>query len=490
MQQEEQQRSDQQAEKQEHAEKEQERLLRLTISEDGQRAFLSVLMSSGRKAIGFDDLMEFLDRHEVVFGVKRSRIKGLLRKLAMGEEAVRHQVAYGREPKKGKDSDVKLCIDPSVEAGKEDGAGKSIDYRERGFVCLVKQDTLLLSATPPGPGTPGKTVTGAEVAAIPGGIDIPPTRTNVYDEEGLRWKAAISGQFNFEPGRLLEVSEELRIPGNLDYRFGNVDWDGPIIIEGDILPGFSVVSRTSIQVQGDVQGEAQLQCDGPIKILGSINSGAEGLVSCTGDLFAAQILNSKVEADGDVEVKRLILNSQVVAGGHVTMTNPRSEIRGGRVEGVLGLTVSTAGSSEGVTTVLVSGLTLGYHDEAKVLGKDISELSRSIDEAVRNFRVRYEKVKVGDLKPDERKRHDEAQARADHRSKTGMAHLAEMKDRRKTLREKYKQCEDETMIQVLREVFPGTLICIGVKAQKLLEQRVNRDTFYQQAGKIRLLSES
>ncbi|MBN4049933.1 DUF342 domain-containing protein [bacterium AH-315-M10] len=474
----------------ENALERQERLMRLIVSEDGLRAFISVSMKSGRKALTREDVLDFLERHEVIYGVKGSRIKILLRKLAMGDEVVRHQVAYGLEAKRGMDSEVKICVDTSVEAGKEDGADESIDFRERGFVCLVKQDALLLSATPPGPGSPGTTVMGAEIAAIPGEVDIPPIRSNVYDEEGLRWKASIEGQFHYEQGQLLEVSEELRIPGNLDFRFGNVDWDGAIVIEGDVSPGFSVVSRTSIKVKGDVQSEVNMQCDGPIEILGSINTGTEGLVSCTGDLAAAQILNSRVEVDGDVEVTRLIMNSFVVAGGHVSMTNPRSEIRGGRVEGVRGLAVSIAGSAEGVSTVLVSGLTLSYHDEAKALGRDISELSRSIDEAVRNFRSRYEKVNLTSLAPDERKRHDEAQARADHRSKTGMAQLAEMKDRRKTLREKYRQSDDETMIQVLREVFPGTLICIGVKARRLLKEHVSRESFYQQAGKIQLLSQS
>jgi uncharacterized protein (DUF342 family) len=274
----------------------------------------------------------------------------------------------------------------------------------------------------------------------------------------------------------------------VDYEVGNIEYEGRIVIHGDIKPGFTVISRTGVLVRGEVMDGAQVSSEGPIDVEGNICLGEKGLIICGADLGADQILDSRVEVVGNVNVERLILNSNVVCGGHLTMVQPDSQIRGGRIEAVQGISVSIAGAPSGAPTVLVTGITLAYHEEAKKLGQAAGELSRRIDDAVSNYQKAWPAEEHETYVGPQRERFLDAKARVDQTSKIGMERLAKWKQRRQELRDKFAQCEDETMIKVLRRVLPGVMICIGPKANITIKQVIEKETFFQEKGEIRRLS--
>ena len=412
------------------------------------------------------------------------RIKMMIGMIKAGEDVVRFLVAEGTPPVKGSPGEFRPRVEAGLAAGKEDEKGK-MDLRERGFVNIVKVNTVLADIVLPGEGTPGRSVRGEEVAAEMGDPPpIPEDLENVQiDAEGTKLQASIDGQLFFSEDRIA-VTPEITIPGDVGYSVGNLNFDGEVHIEGSVKPGFVVESGTLISIGGGVEQGARILSKGPVQVTGTICCGKEeGTVEAGENLVAGEIVSSRVEAHGDVTVNRLILDSFVVCHGRLNMLDEKGEIRGGHVEGVAGLSVPVAGSDSGVPTTLVAGLTLFYEEEAKRIGAAVDEATRRIEEAARNFEKRYGGVIVSDLSAEEKERYLDARGAAKQNQDVAMKELAE---RGKLRRELLAKCSrsNEGTVHITKIGFPGTTIRIGQKAAVTLLAETPAREYSQKAGKI------
>src|SRR5437762_91037 len=54
-------------------------------------------------------------------------------------------------------------------------------------------------------------------------------------------------------GGKLTVSKLYEVDGNVDFKVGNVDFDGRVTIKGDVLPGFNVKATGDVAITGMVE---------------------------------------------------------------------------------------------------------------------------------------------------------------------------------------------------------------------------------------------
>ena len=65
------------------------------------------------------------------------------------------------------------------------------------------------------------------------------------------------------------------IKGNVDYDYGNIDFNGSVHITGSVLPGFTVKAKGDIVVDKNVE-DAYLEAGGDI----NVKMGISGKGSC------------------------------------------------------------------------------------------------------------------------------------------------------------------------------------------------------------------
>ena len=118
---------------------------------------------------------------------------------------------------------------------------------------LVKANETLAIRIPQTKGKPGKNIFGETVPAQNGRpIPIPAGKnTKIIGENQL--VATINGQI-VDTGNKISVDPRLEIQGSVGVGTGNIDFDGTVLINGDVTQGFYVKATGDIEIKGSING--------------------------------------------------------------------------------------------------------------------------------------------------------------------------------------------------------------------------------------------
>src|SRR6185295_8675210 len=100
-------------------------------------------------------------------------------------------------------------------------------------------------------------------------------------------------------GDVIEVLDIIKIAGNLDYSVGSIECDGPVRVEGDVLPGFHIRAGGDVFVGGVVEG-AEITTRGSIVVGQGILGGSR--VCANRKITLGYIRESYLECDGPVGI--------------------------------------------------------------------------------------------------------------------------------------------------------------------------------------------
>lgn len=261
--------------------------------------------------------------------------------------------ARGQPPQPGADTRFELLVnDHRDRAPKIDEHGL-IDFRELGDVPLVEVGQPLMRRIPPTAGVPGWTVRGQALPA-PAGHDEPfhqPLAGAAPDPaEPNLLRAASKGQ-PVRVGNGVMVESVFRIP-RVDMASGNINFDGTVQIDGDVLPGMKVHAGGDIVVQGTVEG-GELQAAGDIHVGGGAIARAQ--LRAGGGVVARFLENAVVHAGHTIAVSDTVLHSELHSGGQISVgTGSRGRLAGGRAQARLLLRAANLGApGAGCTKVQV-----------------------------------------------------------------------------------------------------------------------------------------
>ncbi|HET6281099.1 MAG TPA: FapA family protein [Polyangia bacterium] len=164
--------------------------------------------------------------------------------------------------------------------------------------------------------------------------------------------ACEDGCVRYEKG-VLSVQKVLEVRGDVDFKVGNIDFHGQVIVSGDVLAGFKINATADVIVKGMVEN-ASIDAGGDIVITGGVagRHGASHLKS-GGQIKARYLHMVKVDCKKDLAVGVECIDSEITAGGSVLVT------KGGIIGGVLhaGGTIRAAfiGSEMCVPTLIATG---------------------------------------------------------------------------------------------------------------------------------------
>jgi hypothetical protein len=155
---------------------------------------------------------------------------------------------------------------------------------------------------------------------------------------------------------VLSVEYLLDVKGDLDFKVGNIDFWGAVVIHGNVLDDFQVKATKNIVVEGSL-GMASLQAGGDIDVKGGVNGGRKARLLAGGSVHVHFLHGAHVEAAKDVSVDVECLDSVVHAGGDVKVV--RGGIIGGEVRAKGNIEAAAIGSELCVPTAVAAGHTGG-----------------------------------------------------------------------------------------------------------------------------------
>jgi uncharacterized protein (DUF342 family) len=294
-----------------------------------------------------EELLRTADKARIVFGLDKATLRALSSGPLLDTE---FPIARGAPAVNGTDGSAIFHVKRSDEFkphyGGDDAA--AVDYKNVDVFQLVKKDQVLCEITEPTPGTNGTNVFGGVIPAQPGKPVPNPCGTNTaWSEDGTKLFATTDGVVNFN-GTVINVMEQLQIPGDVDLSTGNVRFGGDIVVRGSINENFLVECGGNLTVKGKI-GSAEVRVSGNLIVAEGVNGSRQRSIVVGGFMRARYIENGTIDVKGDLFAD-YIIDSSVKCGGNIALSGSKSVLVGGKTAVFGELSANYMGNERGIRT--------------------------------------------------------------------------------------------------------------------------------------------
>jgi len=255
-----------------------------------------------------EDISFMLAEKAVVYGIDYETIDEILDNGIYGQEFI---IATATPPVAGKDAVVAeiIPIDPDAKPFlNEDG---SADYKKWDNIRQISKGEVICTRTPPTPGIPGTSVYGHPLSPTPGeDIGLPVgMNTKAIDNE-TKLVASIDG-FLYRQGRNICIGSIYIIKGDVNYKTGNIEYSGDVLVKGNVNTGFSVIADGNISIEGFVESAHIESKSGNVFLKSSVFGLNHAIIIAQKNINAQNIQDTKIKAGQTLVVKGQIRGCQI-----------------------------------------------------------------------------------------------------------------------------------------------------------------------------------
>lgn len=401
--------------------------MELVVSEDRMEAYLT-------KTDDFDDtvavenIIESLEEHFIIHGiVGEDLIKGFIQ--SRGFKKKGFLAAKGTKPVKGRDAAIEYFFDTDhLKAGNIDEEG-NIDFKDRGEIPQVQQETVLAEKTPMKESVNGTNIYGEEISVRPA-VDV----KFKYDqgaklsEDGLKILAAVKGFPRLSWSGAVSVDEEYTVRSDVDYQTGHIDYKGNINIKGCIKSGFRVTGHDikAEEIEGGI-----VHAEGNFTVSGGIN---EARIYARGNVQANFVHKSSITCLGTVSVTKEIVDSKIENSGSCLVK--QGKIISSQIASKMGVVAGNIGTEMSSTSTIKTGRDVFIENETENIKNKIGRINESIKEL---------KAKKTDLEAEYKKLQQEA---------TNLAHFQDRAqlEQKDTISQITSMSNDLTKLEKLKDL--------------------------------------
>ena len=458
--------------------------IQVEVSADELKAFitLSVMdieLAGEAKTQLIKEILDTLRKNGIVYGVIQT---ALINELANGVKVL---IAEGDPPENGQDSIVKLYelqdIKPEI---KEDG---NVDHYELSLINKVAKGDWLGERVDATEGTAGKSVKGNMIAPMAG-----KTYPLYYDKESIEevygngvttLRALRSGAVHYNCDRI-SVSNHLEIEGDIDFRTGNIDFDGFLTVRGSIADNFSICANKDIEIRGDygVGSVKEIESrDGNVFIKGGIAGKNKAIVRSKKNIYTKFVSDATIICEGLVHIGFYCLNSNITAK-EVIIDSNKGQIIGGNISAEIKVVSSTIGTpAEKRTVVSVSGFD---RNALKARFDRITEESNDLRNQV--YKLKQEvSIYANTLSSELNKKQMDEYTSVKDRFLKLKENLVNAESEKKILAS-YLRTHGDGQISILKKAYPNTVVEIK-RISRELNKVILNTTFYYSDGEIKQL---
>lgn len=422
------------------------------ITPDGMYAIARFFPPSNKgKRMTEAEIKNDLAYAKIRYGIKESEIQ----KHLMEPEYFKNiLIAVGTKPIQGRDGFITYKFNTDRKAKprlKEDG---TVDFHQLDNIAHVKKGDVLAVLTPVDRGTPGCNVYGNEVRPDKVRKVIFSKGNNITtSEDGLRLISDVDGFATLEGDKVF-VSNLYEVPADVDNSTGDIEFNGGVIVKGNVRTGFKVKAAGNIEVFGVVEG-AELDAGGDVILHRGIQGMSRCRIKAHGNLVSKFIESANVYVDGNINADS-ILNSQVSAHGDIVVTGKGGNIIGGNVRSTTLIEATTIGTAMGVATTVEVGIDPTIKDRLKEIDEDIKNKTAEVNKLDQLVTVFRKKQSMGILEPDKLKMISQF-------TKTIILNKAEIKELNKERETKMSLASENenARIKVLKDIHQGTRVTVS-----------------------------
>ena len=198
------------------------------------------------------------------------------------------------------------------------------------------------------------------------------------------------------------VANQYEVPADVGASTGDIEYDGSILVKGNVLTGYTLKATGDITVNGVVEG-ASLFAGGKIVLKRGVQGMAKAAMEAEGDVISNFIESATVKAGGKV-ITDAIMHSQITAKDDVLVHGKRGLIAGGRVQTKTRIEARTVGSTMGTATELEVGIDPAVTERYKFLEKEMDSLANEKESLMQNLKILKKRLETqGKLDDDKMK---------------------------------------------------------------------------------------
>jgi uncharacterized protein (DUF342 family) len=301
--------------------------IKCKIVEDQLTAYLTITCGYAGKLPTVKSLLKELHLSGIKRGISKKRLVSIVEQCEQSQpgDVFEEMIAKGLPPRVGKSSQLKPLVPNALERIlKPQTVGTArVDMRNLGAIISVQKGTELLRRMPPSDGRNGYTV-GGEIIKAKSGEWItfrPGDGTVISDGDENLLLADISGMPKFKDQKMWV--DDIFICKGVNVGSGNVNYDGAVLVNGDVTEKMEIYATGDVTVNGFVES-ATIHAGGDI----IITEGAMGKVNDSATEYSTTLISKgsvhvqhgqglDINCTGNVTVGRQLAYSRVNCRGKV-----------------------------------------------------------------------------------------------------------------------------------------------------------------------------
>ncbi len=433
--------------------------------------------SNNGERMGFEEIVRTIKSHGIVYGLDEDVIKEFIERPVYCRSII---VAKGLAVREGKDASVKYLFNTDRSAKPRLNENGSVDFHKLDNIAHVKEEEVLAILTPEDSGDNGKNIRGVDIRPKKvNRIKFKKTNNVKVSEDGLQLIATISGHATLENDSVF-VSGLFEIPADVDASTGDIEYEGSIVVKGNVRTGFSLKAKGDITINGVVEG-ANIEAGGNIVLKYGIQGKAKGSLTAGGNLISKFIESAKVRVEGFIETDT-ILHSDVVGKEGVFVRGNNGNLIGGHVRATSIIEATSIGSAMGSATNVEVGVDPKVQEQTIKLRKQIKDIADEIETLAQFKQVLERKKASNSLDPNMMIKFRKV-----------LQQLIELKTKQDEINKEYEECllmlkeNANAKILIKKVIYPGVKIIMG-EDYLVINDAYDHCQFSKKSGEIKLMS--
>ncbi len=368
-------------------------LERVEVFHDKARRIAAVRFyppSSNGKLLEKGDILDEVRRKGIVHGIIEENIDQFIKNRVY---CTNIGVAKATLPIEGKDAQIQYFFNTEITSKPKLNEDGSVDFHRLDNMSKVKEGELLAKLVVADKGTPGTDIMGGKIS--PKRVKSKVLKQTQYtnlSENGLELYSAVSGHVTLVDDKIF-VSDVYEVAADVDASTGDIDYDGNVLVRGNVRTGYTVRAKGNIIVNGVVEG-ATLIAEGEIVLKRGIQGMNRGILQANGNIVTKFIENSTVKSGATISTEA-ILHSNIEAKNEIIVGGKKGLVTGGELKAGSKISLKVAGSTMGTATALEVGIDPALSDRYREVEKRIDEIKLQQNQLEQAFLLLKKKVEQG-----------------------------------------------------------------------------------------------
>ncbi|TYQ16009.1 UNVERIFIED_CONTAM: hypothetical protein Cloal_2509 [Acetivibrio alkalicellulosi] len=418
-----------------------------------------------------------LKKSGIVFGIKQDLFFQELK------NEVPYIIATSVPPEDGRDCIINMYqFDEPKPEIKEDG---KVNFYELQLIHKVKVGDWLGERIEATNGTPGKSIFGKNIPASKGKtFPLKYDKATVYEtkqDKKTVLHSKINGAVAFN-GDLISVSNYLEIDGDVDFKTGNISFDGYVSVSGTVTDGFYVEATKDIEINsilglGNVKGITSLE--GNIYIKGGIASKNRAEINAKKNVYTKFVDNAIINCCGTAYIGFYCINSLIEAK-EVIVESPKGSINGGMIKAEIKVSVPNLGSQlEKRTVIEVTGF------NRKMLTEEMENVNNKISELKNTLiKLKQSLAKLDSMDTLTSEQSDQYNKR--YQKLLFVTEEIKLLEECKKNITRYLKTKGEGEISIFKKIYPNCMLVIKNRQTEIRSPQLT-STYFVQDGEVRVI---